>query len=66
MVEVTDDMTTAEAILLLAEHPETLPEPERSFVMSVVEEAVAEMQAQEAEAGVMVIRSENDDIRESK
>jgi hypothetical protein len=52
MVEIKDDMTAAAAILLLAEYAENIGEPERSFVISVMEGAAQEMQAAETDPAV--------------
>lgn len=40
MVEIEDDMTTAQAILILAEHVENICEPERSFIEAIMTEVV--------------------------
>jgi hypothetical protein len=61
MVEINDGMTTAEAILLLAEYGENVGEPERSFIEAIME-GVREEEAAEA----MLIKSERNAIRELK
>ena len=56
MVEINDGMTTAEAILLLAEYAENVGEPERSFIEAIMKGIVEGVREEEA-AEVVVIES---------
>ena len=60
MIEIFDDITTAQAILLLAEHIEHVPEPERSFIEAIMEGVVEGAQEEGGEIQILLQSGKNE------